>query len=114
MLVKSKITCMHRTSPEYVMHQSCSVHCYYRISFTISWTQDRQVSMPAAQGQKQGYCGSVALADGGNPEITNEFTATLSCVILKLQPVVSTDVLDLLLSGFTEQSFSMKLDLAYQ
>lgn len=70
--------------------------------------------MPPAQGQKQGYCGSVALADGGNPEITNEFTATLSCVILKLQPAVSADVLDLLLSDFTEQSFSMKLDLAYQ
>lgn len=28
-LVKSKITCMHRTSPEYIMHQSCSVHCCF-------------------------------------------------------------------------------------
>lgn len=58
--------------------------------------------MPTAQEQRQGYCGSLALAVGGKPEITTEFTATLICV------------LDLLLLDFTEQTFSTKLGLTCQ
>lgn len=54
------------------------------MSLKISWSSGWHICVPFTQWQRQGYRGSLVLADGGKTEVTNMFAAALWCVMLKL------------------------------
>lgn len=114
MLVRSEIICMCRKISKicYASVLLSTLLLFYMIShykvLPLAGAQEWQVRAPTAWGKARLWVAELLLMEG------NLKLPEISCVILKLQLAVMTDILDLLLSEFTEQSLSVKLDLANQ